>query len=93
MIYNVFMEKLENGWIKNGKSIVKTYFINDWDTITEFLIFLTNLIKELDHHPDILFHTSSKSISIFLTTHTAGAVSEKDVEFAKRLDEFMKDKN
>ncbi|GAB6078244.1 4a-hydroxytetrahydrobiopterin dehydratase [Hydrogenobaculum acidophilum] len=83
------MEKLENGWIKSGKSIVKTYFIDDWDKITEFLIFITNTIKELDHHPDILFHTTSKSITIFLTTHSASALSDKDLEFAKRLDSWI----
>jgi len=83
------MEKLENWWIKNGKSIAKTYFLENWDNITEFLIFITNLIKELDHHPDILFHTASKSITIFLTTHSSSGISEKDFEFAKRLDDWM----
>ncbi len=89
MMYNVFMEKLQNGWIKSGKSIAKTYFIDDWDKITEFLIFITNTIKELDHHPDILFHTASKSITIFLTTHSTSGVSEKDLEFSKRLDDWI----
>lgn len=89
MMYNVFMEKLQNGWIKSGKSIVKTYFIDDWDKITEFLIFITNTIKNLDHHPDILFHTASKSITIFLTTHSTSGVSEKDLEFSKRLDDWI----
>jgi len=90
MMYNVSMERLESGWVKNGKSITKTYFIEDWDKITEFLIFITNLIKELDHHPDILFHTASKSITIFLTTHASNTISEKDLEFANRLDDFIK---
>ncbi|MGC8677119.1 MAG: 4a-hydroxytetrahydrobiopterin dehydratase [Hydrogenobaculum sp.] len=83
------MEKLQNGWIKSGKSIVKTYFIDDWDKITELLIFITNTIKNLDHHPDILFHTASKSITIFLTTHSDSGVSEKDLEFSKRLDDWI----
>ncbi len=79
-----------NGWIFNGKSMFKVFVFEDWDHITDFLINLTNLIKELDHHPDILFHTASKSITIFLTTHSEGGISEKDQMMAQRLDEVYK---
>lgn len=81
------MENLKD-WTLSGKSLFRVFCFDDWNDITNFLIFLTNLIKELDHHPDILFHTSSKSITIFLTTHSEGGVSEKDILFAQKLDEF-----
>lgn len=79
-----------NGWIFNGKSMFKVFVFEDWDNITDFLINLTNIIKELDHHPDILFHTASKSISVFLTTHSQNGLSEKDELMASRLDEIYK---
>ncbi len=82
------MEKIEKDWIKNGKGISKVFYFEKWDDITEFLLLLTKTIKDLDHHPDIVFSTSSKSVMVILTTHSAGELSEKDITFAKILDEF-----
>lgn len=45
---------------------------------------LAELAAELDHHPDVDIRW--RTLRIFLTTHSAGGVTELDVEFARRFD-------
>ena len=46
---------------------------------------LAALAEELDHHPDVDIRW--RTLRIFLTTHSAGGVTDLDIEFARRVDE------
>ncbi len=42
---------------------------------------------EVDHHPDV--DRQGDTVVFTLWTHSAGGVTEKDVEFAARIDEVL----
>jgi 4a-hydroxytetrahydrobiopterin dehydratase len=42
---------------------------------------------ELDHHPDIDIRWTTVTLS--LSTHVSGGVTERDVELARRIDELV----
>lgn len=75
------------GWVfsSDKKAITKTF------TLVNFLatIRMTQKIAEIaeaeDHHPDIFIHEWNK-ITITLSTHSAGNVTEKDFSLASKID-------
>lgn len=44
--------------------------------------------EEINHHPDLLIHSYNK-IKVMITTHSKQAVTEKDYDLAKRIDELL----
>ena len=53
------------------------------DVLTE----LAGIAEELDHHPDVDIRW--RTMRIALVTHSAGGVTELDVEYARRADEVL----
>jgi 4a-hydroxytetrahydrobiopterin dehydratase len=43
--------------------------------------------EQADHHPE--WSNVWNKVDIFLTTHSAGGFTPKDVELAKRIDTFL----
>jgi 4a-hydroxytetrahydrobiopterin dehydratase len=41
----------------------------------------------MDHHPDILIHSWNK-VRITVSTHSAGSVTEKDIELAGKIEKI-----
>jgi 4a-hydroxytetrahydrobiopterin dehydratase len=78
------------GWQLEFKCITKRFYIEDWSKITAFLKHIANVIEETNHHPDIIFHTPTKSITISTTTHSEGGITMADIDLAKKLNEFFK---
>jgi len=74
-----------NSWTKNEKTLAKEFMFPDFKTALAFVNKVGALAEEHDHHPDILMH-DYKYVSITLTTHGAGAVTEKDEALAKEID-------
>ena len=85
-------EELKNleGWKKEFKCLSRRFYIEDWKDITEFLKHLVKVIEETNHHPDVVFHTATKTITVSTTTHSVGGITRADLELAKRLNEFFK---
>ena len=44
---------------------------------------VAEVAEEMDHHPDIDIRW--RTVSFFLVTHSAGGVSQLDIEFAHRI--------
>ncbi len=78
------------GWQREFKCISKRFYIEDWKEITEFIKHLAKVIEETNHHPDIVFHTATKTITVSTTTHSEGGLTRADVELARKLNEFFK---
>ena len=49
-----------------------------------FLTQVAAVAEELNHHPDVLL--TYPRVTIQLTTHDAGGLTEKDFELARRID-------
>ena len=45
------------------------------------------LADEIDHHPDIDIRWTT--VTLALSTHSAGGVTERDLELARRIDEIV----
>ena len=83
------LEELE-GWKREFKCISRRFYIEDWSMITGFLKHIANVVEETNHHPDIIFHTATKTITISTTTHSEGGITQADIDLAKKLNEFFK---
>jgi len=47
------------------------------------------IAEELDHHPDIDIRW--RTVTLVVSTHSAGGVTAADVELARRIDEVLAD--
>jgi 4a-hydroxytetrahydrobiopterin dehydratase len=45
---------------------------------------VAELAEAADHHPDITIHF--KTVTLALWTHTAGGLTQKDFDLARRID-------
>jgi 4a-hydroxytetrahydrobiopterin dehydratase len=81
------LHRLGNSWRydKEKKMIVKEYLLPDFSAAIEFIHEIEPLAQTADHHPDILLHGYRK-VRVMLTTHSAGGVTENDINLAKAID-------
>ena len=79
---NEIQERLSNlnGWEKDGIKIGKTFVFENFKEINVFLPYLTNTIVDQNHHPDFTFDTSTKSVKLTISTHSAEAITDLDLK-------------
>ncbi|MGH2964289.1 MAG: 4a-hydroxytetrahydrobiopterin dehydratase [Solirubrobacterales bacterium] len=73
-----------DGWERDADAIVKTFELSDFVGSVEFVRKLVEPAEELGHHPDLSISWNKVSVSI--TTHAAGGLTESDFELARRID-------
>lgn len=76
------------GWEHQGKAIVRRFLLPNFSEITRFMKHLAATIEATNHHPDAILDTTTRSVTITVTTHSAGTVTQADVDFARALNEF-----
>ncbi len=80
------LQQMKN-WFFENETIIKNYvFVNFKDAIA-FVNKVANLTEEKNHHPDIKIH-NYRNVTIILTTHSVGGVTQKDIELAKEIDQL-----
>ncbi len=72
------------GWRREGDAIVKTFELADFVDSVRFVDRLVEPAEDLGHHPDLSISWNKVSVSI--TTHAAGGLTENDFELAARID-------
>ena len=72
------------GWERSGDAIVKQFDNGDFKGSVEFVNRLTPEAEEMNHHPDL--EISWKTVTVTITTHSEGGLTEGDFELAKRID-------
>ena len=74
------------GWTDAGGSIQRAYETSGWP-VTLMLVNAIGLCAELaDHHPDLT--VSWGRVVVTWSTHSAGGVTDKDFELARRCDDI-----
>jgi len=73
------------GWERKGDELVKTYKFLDFATAMEFVNRAADLAERANHHPDILIHW--RTVTLTLSTHSAGGITDKDFDLAAQLDQ------
>ena len=70
----------------NGKTIVREFVFTNFNQAFEFMTLCAQYAEKIDHHPD--WSNSWNKVVVKLTTHSAGALTELDVQLAKAMDAF-----
>jgi len=73
-----------DGWERSGDAIVKRFDNGDFKGSVEFVNRLTPEAEEMNHHPDL--EISWKTVTVTITTHSEGGLTDGDFELARRID-------
>ena len=71
-------------WSQPGEEIQRTFRFKDFVAAMAFVDRIAERAESVQHHPDILIRYSRVTLS--LSTHDAGGISDKDFEFAAASD-------
>jgi 4a-hydroxytetrahydrobiopterin dehydratase len=71
-------------WKRNGDVIARTFQFKDFPAAIKFTDAVALLAEEEWHHPDIDIRWNK--VTLALTTHDAGGLTEKDFALAKKFD-------
>lgn len=77
------------GWSRDNITITRDFKLANFKDITSFLNHLVETITVQNHHPDFSLNTGSRTISVAVTTHSAGAVTKADILFARTLNAWQ----
>jgi 4a-hydroxytetrahydrobiopterin dehydratase len=73
-------------WSLDGETIARTYIHKDFNEAMGFVTRVALASEVADHHPDIDIRWNR--VTIALSTHEAGALTEKDTALAAQFDTF-----
>ncbi len=79
------LEKVE-GWDRKGNNIRKIYRFKDFKKSMKFVNEVADLAEEEGHHPDMFI--SWNKVTLTLTTHAIGGLSENDFILAAKIDKI-----
>jgi 4a-hydroxytetrahydrobiopterin dehydratase len=71
-------------WTKRGGAITRTFQFKDFPAAIKFVNALAKIAERAYHHPDIDIRWNK--VTLTLTTHDQGGLTEKDFALAKKLD-------
>jgi 4a-hydroxytetrahydrobiopterin dehydratase len=71
-------------WSKHAKTILRTFKFEDFLKSIAFVNQIAKKAQKLNHHPDIEIHF--EKVTLTLTTHDEGGVTEKDFTLATQCD-------
>ena len=90
-LFNELMVKSElqvsSTWIFKNNGLEKQFVFKNFSQALAFIVQVGILSEKSNHHPE-LFNVYNK-ISLRLTTHDSGGVTQKDIDLAKSIDEIQ----
>ena len=77
-----------DGWTYDEArgGIARSFRFSDFSEAFAFMTRVALAAEQADHHPE--WTNVWNRVDILLTTHSAGGLTSKDVELAKRIDRF-----
>jgi 4a-hydroxytetrahydrobiopterin dehydratase len=77
-----------HGWSGDRSAISRTVHVDGGpQAMDDVLEKLEAIAREMDHDPDT--EISDGDLTIVMSTHSAGGVTELDVEYARRVDALL----
>ena len=73
-----------DGWDLEGQAIVKQFKRGDFSGAVALVNAIEPVANGLDHHPDLSI--SWETVTVMITTHSAGGLTASDFELAARID-------
>ena len=74
-------------WTKRSAEIARTYQFKDFVAAMKFVNQVAKLAEAAGHHPDIDIRWNK--VTLALTTHSEGGLTQKDFELAARFDALV----
>jgi len=71
-------------WQRGGQIISRTFEFRDFPAAMKFVNHVAELAEQAQHHPDV--DVRWNKVTLALTTHDAGGLTEKDFALAKQCD-------
>lgn len=71
-------------WSEVSGTIQRTYQFDDFKASMAFVNKIADAAEQRQHHPDVLIRYNK--VSLTLSTHDAGGITEKDFDLAKFAD-------
>lgn len=71
-------------WELNEDSISRSFEFDEYQLAIDFVNAVAEIAEEAQHHPDISINYTS--VTLVLTTHSKGGLTESDFEVAVRID-------
>ncbi|MDT7891179.1 MAG: 4a-hydroxytetrahydrobiopterin dehydratase [Thermoproteota archaeon] len=81
------LKELKN-WRKEGDYLIRSLQFNDFVSAVNFINKIVPIAEELEHHPDIELKDYNK-LTIKLTTHDEGGITELDFILAKKIEDIV----
>jgi 4a-hydroxytetrahydrobiopterin dehydratase len=73
-------------WERDGRELVKVQRENDFAAALDFVNRVGEIAERADHHPDIDIRWNT--VTLRLSTHSAGGITNKDLELARQIDDL-----
>ncbi len=73
------------GWSRQGDAIRRSYRFDSFTEAVGFVNRVAEAAEAADHHPDI--DIRYRDVTMTLSTHSEGGITEKDLDLARRIDE------
>jgi len=77
------------GWDRHGATLVKVHTGRAFADALAYVNAVGALAEQMDHHPDIDIRWNS--VTLRLSTHSAGGITEADLELGRRIDALPTD--
>jgi 4a-hydroxytetrahydrobiopterin dehydratase len=76
------------GWsdVEGRDAIRKTFKFKDFNQAFGFMARVALIAEKMDHHPE--WSNVYNRIDVTLATHSAGGLTELDIELARKMDEI-----
>jgi len=74
------------GWTRKGDALVKTFTFATFMAGIGFVARVAEAAEKMDHHPDLDIRYTK--IAVTLSTHSAGGLTDLDVELAEAMDKI-----
>jgi 4a-hydroxytetrahydrobiopterin dehydratase len=71
-------------WSRRGAAMARTFQFKDFPAAVKFVNAAAKLAEQAWHHPDIDIRWNQ--VTLTLTTHDAGGLTEKDFSLARKFD-------
>ena len=72
------------GWARDGEAITKDFKRDRFTGSVQLVNEILPVAEELNHHPDLAI--SWDTVTVTITTHSAGGLTASDFELAERID-------
>ena len=80
------MSGYPEGWVESRGALERGFRFSDFAEAIAFVNLLAEAAEAADHHPDLVI--SWNLVTVRWWTHAKQAITERDVELARRTDEL-----